>query len=223
MACAATLLLRQRASKVLPADAQARLAELQARIRPHFLFNTLNTAIALVQVEPKQAESVLEDLAELFREALASPHARSTLAQELDLARRYLSIESLRFGDRMSVTWDVDELTLLTALPALTLQPLVENAVRHGVETCSAGGWVHIEARAESGRLVLTVTNAVPSPQPASPSAGQGMALPNVRQRLRLMYDVEADFSAQCEHDARSASGWAFVARLIVPLREAGL
>ena len=99
----------------------------------------MNTAIALVQVDPHRAEAVLEDLAELFREALVSPQARSTLGQEVRLAQRYLDIESLRFGDRLKVSWDVDASLAGIAVPALVLQPLVENAVRHGVEPAVQG------------------------------------------------------------------------------------
>src|SRR5690606_241435 len=108
LAVVALAWLRQRAHSELPAQAQARLAELQARIRPHFLFNTLNTAIALVQIEPARAEAVLEDLAELFRQALTSPHLRAPLGEEIDLAQRYLRIEQLRFGERLQVHWALD-------------------------------------------------------------------------------------------------------------------
>ncbi|MGE5450663.1 MAG: sensor histidine kinase [Acidobacteriota bacterium] len=215
LASAVTLWLQSRASEVMPTDAQARLAELQARIRPHFLFNTLNTAIALVQVDPPRAESVLEDLAELFREALASPQAQSTLGQEIALAQRYLAIESLRFGERLRVTWQIDEGLAATPLPALVLQPLVENAVRHGVEPCPQGGWVHIDVQQQAGQAVVTVRNAMAEPDTArEPTAGQGMALQNVRQRLHLMYDLEADFMAAPQ---MQGAEHVFMARIAVP------
>ncbi|HOM22045.1 MAG TPA: histidine kinase, partial [Ottowia sp.] len=117
-----------------PAATAARLAELQARIRPHFLFNTLNTAIALVREEPAKAELVLEDLSDLFRHALAERGDSATVGQEIELARRYLEIEQLRFGDRLRVEWALDERVHGARLPPLILQPLVENAVKHGVE-----------------------------------------------------------------------------------------
>ena len=216
LAVAVTVWLRARASDVVPTDAQARLAELQARIRPHFLFNTLNTAIALVQIDPRRAEAVLEDLAELFREALASPHAKSTLGQEVALAKRYLDIESLRFGDRLKVTWHVDESLAGTVLPPLVLQPLVENAVRHGVEPCAQGAWVCIEVLQQAGKAVVTIRNSVDDHGGADASTtGQGMALQNVRQRLHLMYDVEADFMAELQNQGPEQ---VFVSRVSVPM-----
>ncbi len=148
MGAACLAWLKHRARSVMPAHAAARLAELQARIRPHFLFNTLNTAIALVQVDPPRAERVLEDLAELFRQALAAPQGRSTLADEIALSRRYLDIEQLRFGERLQVRWQLDPAANATVLPPLILQPLVENAVRHGVEPSAEGGWVSVQTQA---------------------------------------------------------------------------
>ena len=116
-----------------PANASARLAELQSRIRPHFLFNALNTALALVRVDPARAESVLEDLAQLFRVALADVGESVTLEEEVDLARRYLAIEQIRFGSRLAVQWDIDPRGNSARVPPLVLQPLVENAVRHEI------------------------------------------------------------------------------------------
>ena len=210
--------LRHRARSELPAHASARLAELQARIRPHFLFNTLNTAIALVQVDPQRAEGVLEDLAELFRQALSSPNLRATLASEVDLAQRYLGIEQLRFGERVTVRWELDEEAGRAEVPALILQPLVENAVRHGIETSPQPGWIVVRTRVQAGRAVLTVTNSVPPEGSAASNAGHGIALRNVRQRLKLMHDVEADFEAglQRADDARQPP--VYVVRVAVPM-----
>ncbi len=209
--------LRHRAHSELPAHATARLAELQARIRPHFLFNTLNTAIALVQIDPQRAEAVLEDLAELFRQALSSPSMRATLADEVDLAQRYLSIEQLRFGDRIKVRWELDPDAGRAEVPALILQPLVENAVRHGVEVSASGGWIVVRSKVQAGRAVLTVSNSVPPDVPAHASAGHGMALRNVRQRLRLMHDVQSDFEAGLQA-AQGNQPPVYVVRLAVPM-----
>ena len=209
--------LKQRAHSQLPAHAAARLAELQARIRPHFLFNTLNTAIALVQIDPQRAESVLEDLAELFRQALSSPSLRSTLADEVELARRYLSIEQLRFGERVTVRWELDEAVSGAEVPALILQPLVENAVRHGIEANPLGGWIVVRTRVQAGQAVLTVSNSVPAQGPSAATAGHGIALRNVRQRLKLMHDVEADFEAGL-HKGEGAQPPIYVVRIAVPL-----
>ena len=198
-----------------PANASARLAELQSRIRPHFLFNALNTALALVRVDPERAEAVLEDLAQLFRTALADVGAFVTLTEEIELARRYLDIEQIRFGQRLQVDWQIDTSDArvgLARVPPLVLQPLVENAVRHGVEPAAQGGRVRISASVQRRQVVVLVTNTV-SDDPGSP--GHGMALHNVRERLRLLHDV----AAQCdvwrepglEHDL-------FHARIVLPL-----
>jgi two-component system sensor histidine kinase AlgZ len=221
LACAGLAWLRHRSRSELPAHAAARLAELQARIRPHFLFNTLNTAIALVQIDPQRAESVLEDLAELFRQALVSPTMRSTLRDEVDLARRYLSIEQLRFGDRMTVRWELDEAAAEAELPALILQPLVENAVRHGIEPSPEAGWIVVRSRVQAGRVELSVRNSVPAALtvPGVARPGHGMALRNVRQRLKLMHDVEADFEAGLQRGDGERQPGVYVVRLSVPLR----
>jgi two-component system sensor histidine kinase AlgZ len=191
--------LHQRQARVLPQQTQARLVELQARIRPHFLFNTLNTAIALVQIDPDRAEAVLEDLAELFRRALVSPATESTLAQEIDLARRYLSIEQQRFGDRLGLSWTIDESVGDALVPTLLLQPLVENAVKYGVEADAKGGWVKVHTERKGGRVQVTVSNSLPAEGGAKAVAtrpGHGIALRNVKQRLLLMHDVQAQFEA---------------------------
>ena len=214
--------LKHRAHSQLPAHAAARLAELQARIRPHFLFNTLNTAIALVQIDPQRAEAVLEDLAELFRQALTSPSVRTTLAEEIELARRYLSIEQLRFGERVTVRWELDDAAAQAEVPALILQPLVENAVRHGIEANPLGGWIVVRTKVQAGLAVLTVSNSVPTQGPSPATAGHGIALRNVRQRLKLMHDVESDFDAGLQRAAPGGDAGrqppVYVVRVAVPL-----
>lgn len=204
------LWLRQRARLRLPATTTARLAELQSRIRPHFLFNTLNTAIALVRVDPARAEAVLEDLAELFRVALADAGSQAavTVHDEVELARRYLAIEQLRFGERLQVRWDLDAAADRAKLPPLILQPLVENAVRHGIEPSAAGGTVRVRTRVRRGQVEIAVVNTVPD-QASAP--GHGLALRNVRERLRLMHDVAADFRA-------GRDGALYRVEIVVPL-----
>lgn len=218
MAAVGLAWLRHRARSELPAHASARLAELQARIRPHFLFNTLNTAIALVQIDPQRAEAVLEDLAELFRQALASPGMRTSLAAEVDLAQRYLGIEQLRFGERVTVRWELDPAAGEAEVPTLVLQPLVENAVRHGIEPSAQPGWIVVRTKVQGGRAVLSVSNSVPAEGPSPASAGHGMALRNVRQRLKLMHDVEAEFEAGLQAQADPRQPPVYVVRLAVPL-----
>ncbi len=194
-----------------PAHASARLAELQSRIRPHFLFNALNTALALVRVDPERAENVLQDLAELFRVALAEAGASVSLQDEIELARRYLAIEQVRFGSRMQVRWDIEPRVHSARVPPLVLQPLVENAVRHGIEPATSGGVVVIRAQVQRGQVVVVVSNTL-SEEPGSP--GHGMALHNVRERLRLLHDM----AGQCDvWRDDGPDGDMFHARLVVP------
>jgi two-component system, LytTR family, sensor histidine kinase AlgZ len=208
MAAAMFQWLRLRAQATVPADTTARLAELQSRIRPHFLFNTLNTALTLVRLDPARAEHVLEDLAELFRVAIADTAESVTLAEEVELAQRYLAIEQIRFGNRLTVTWDLDADAGSARVPPLLLQPLVENAVRHGVEPADEGGVIRVRTRVTLGRAVISIANSVPA-APSRP--GNGMALRNVRERLRLMHDVAAQF------DTRIDDG-VFRVQMVIPL-----
>ncbi len=192
----------------MPADTSARLAELQSRIRPHFLFNTLNSAIALVRAEPAKAEALLEDLSDLFREALKDSGEPVPLVHEIELAKRYLAIEQVRFGDRLRVQWALDPEADDALLPPLLLQPLVENAVRHGVEPSAQGADVRISTQRRGTMVVIKVTNTVPNGQGEN---GHGLALRNVRERLALLHDVQGQF--------RSAlNDGVFQVRMEVPL-----
>ena len=200
--------LRLRAMAQVPADTSAQLAELQSRIRPHFLFNTLNTALSLVRFDPVRAEGVLEDLAELFRVALTETGQAVSLNEEVELARRYLAIEQIRFGDRLRIEWELDAAAGNARVPPLMLQPLVENAVRHGVEPDVESGTVRIRTQVRRGRAVVSIANTVPK---GSSKPGHGMALVNVRERLRLMHDVAAQFDAGLD-------GNVFRVKIVVPL-----
>lgn len=184
-------ILALRARGRMPADTAARLSELQSRIRPHFLFNTLNSAIALVRAEPAKAEALLEDLSDLFRHALVDQGESVTLADEIVLARRYLDIEQVRFGERLQLEWVLDPRADAARLPPLLLQPLLENAVRHGVEPSPVGAQIRISTQRRGSSVVIKVTNTVPAgPGPR----GHGVALGNVRDRLRLLHDVQCSF-----------------------------
>jgi two-component system, LytTR family, sensor histidine kinase AlgZ len=193
LAAALVAALVLRAKGRTPADTAARLAELQARIRPHFLFNTLNSAIALVREDPARAEAILEDLSELFRHALMEQDESVTLADEVTLARRYLEIEQVRFGERLQIEWALDPAAGAARVPPLMLQPLVENAVKHGVEPSAAGAKVKVSTQLRSGSVVIKVTNTVPAGQG---QRGHGVAQNNVRDRLRLLHDVQGQFQA---------------------------
>lgn len=164
---------------------QSELEALQARIRPHFLFNTLNTGAALVHQRPGEAERLLLDLADLFRAALAGP-AEIELADELALARRYLEIESLRFGDRLRVEWQLPEPLPAVFVPTLSIQPLVENAIRHGVESATSGGEIVIAVAATVDTVSVTVTNPMPT-TPVANGRGHQVGLSSVRARVQAM------------------------------------
>lgn len=180
-----------RARARTPAATAARLAELQSRIRPHFLFNTLNSAIALVRAEPLKAEAMLEDLSELFRSALADPQESVTLGHEITLAERYLAIEKIRFGDRLQISWSLDPDALQARLPPLLMQPLVENAVKHGVEPSASGAQIKISTQRRGSSVVVKISNTTPN---GVGQRGNGLALANVRERLLLLHDVQARF-----------------------------
>jgi two-component system, LytTR family, sensor histidine kinase AlgZ len=187
-----------RAAGRAPALANARLTELQSRIRPHFLFNTLNSAVALVRDDPARAETVLEDLSELFRSALVVQSDAVPLAEEMDLAQRYLAIEQVRFGGRLRVQWALDARTDTAKVPPLFMQPLVENAVKHGVEPSGSGADVKISSELRGGTVVIKITNTVPNGQGKS---GHGIALHNVAERLKLLHDVQASFRTNWQDD----------------------
>ncbi len=208
MAVVVTRWLQLRVQATLPAATTARLAELQSRIRPHFLFNTLNTALTLVRLDPARAEGLLEDLAELFRVAISESSESVTLDEEVELARRYIAIEQIRFGARLTVSWDLDPAAGLARVPPLLLQPLVENAVRHGVEPADEGGVIRIRTRVRHGRAVVSIVNTLPA-RPSTP--GHGMALRNVRERLRLMHDVAAHLDTREDAEV-------FRVQVVVPL-----
>lgn len=191
-----------------PANASARLAELQSRIRPHFLFNALNTALALVRADPEKAEHVLEDLSQLFRVALADAGTSVPLDEEIALAQAYLAIEQVRFGSRITVEWDLDAAAGRARVPPLVLQPLVENAVRHGIEPVAEGGRIWVRSKRQRTQVIVTVSNTV-GDEPSAP--GHGMALHNVRERLRLLHDVAAECEAWRE-------GRTFHAHIVLPL-----
>ena len=182
-----------RARAFNPALAEARLAALQARIRPHFLFNSLTAVLSLIRSEPRRAERTLEDLADLFRVLLRDERRVVRLADEIELCKRYLAIETLRLGERLKVEWVVDDAILDTAIPPLVLQPLAENAVHHGIEPGTEPGTVMIRARRTGGQVEIEISNPRIDGNTQPPGrSGNHMALDNVRERLALHFDVEA-------------------------------
>ncbi|MBU6438971.1 MAG: histidine kinase [Betaproteobacteria bacterium] len=184
---------RLRVQALDPAQVRARLDELQARIRPHFLYNALNAAAALVHEQPERAEQVLDDLAALFRASVGRGGQLSSVREEIELARRYLDIEDVRFGPRMRLAWEVDEACLDLRMPTLTLQPLLENAVRHGVESSSRPCGIDVGIRRRGAHLEIDVRNDYTPRGADTRHSGTGVALANIGQRLRLLYDLEAE------------------------------
>ena len=182
-----------RARAFSPRVEEARLQALNARIRPHFLFNSLNTVIALIRTEPRRAETALEELAELFRALLREPRELVALSDEIALGRQYLDLEKLRLGDRLQVVWEVNAVPLDTLVPPLMLQPLLENAVHHGIEASHEAGVVRVELNRKGELLQLTVRNPCHGgPARGGQREGHHMALGNIRERLALYYDMEA-------------------------------
>jgi len=195
------------------AQARARADALQARIRPHFLYNSMNTSAALTRSDPSRAEEAVLDLAELFRSNLDERRNVITLGEELENAQAYLRIEQLRMGARLRVHWHLDGVPMATRLPALTLQPLLENAILHGISQLPAGGDVHVDGSTVDGRMQLQVRNPVPLTGSASTHAGHGIALNNIRERLALLHGEGATVTARREGDE-------FVVRLRFPIIE---
>jgi two-component system sensor histidine kinase AlgZ len=189
---------QMRAEALSPAVTEARLQALTARIRPHFLFNSLNAVLSLIRAEPKRAEHALEELAELFRALMRDNRDLVPLADEIALCRQYLDLEKLRLGERLKVEWEIDDLPGEVLVPALMLQPLLENAVYHGIEPVEAPGVIHIRFTRKGDELVIALDNPVcPG---GSHQAGNRMALANIRERLALHYDLEARLEAQEEN-----------------------
>jgi len=178
------------------AESEARFQALQSRIRPHFLFNSMNTIANLTRADPKLAEEVVQDLSDLFRASLSDSQRRSTLGDELDLVRGYLRIEGQRLGDRLRVVWDLEELPEQAALPALILQPLLENAVYHGIETSSEPGTIQVSGRYRRNNVNISIRNTLPHVETAGHRReGNAMALENTRQRLQGFFHGESQLT----------------------------
>jgi two-component system sensor histidine kinase AlgZ len=166
------------------------LQALQARIRPHFLFNSLNAVLALIRRDPKRAERALEDLADLFRTLMADARQFVRLADEIELLERYADIEQLRLGDRLHIRWELEGSPSDALLPPMVLQPLLENAVYHGVEPGTGPGEVLVRVERRGDRVYAAIEN--PHLEAGNQRAGNRMALDNIRERLALFFDAEA-------------------------------
>ncbi len=169
----------------------ARIQALQARIRPHFLFNSLNTVASLVHQNPDKAEEAILDLAELFRSTLTKT-SYIALQEEIDIIDRYLHIEQLRLGDRLQVKKKISAKAHEVAIPALLIQPLVENAVYHGIEPLATGGVISITAHCDGNKLIVEISNPINLKSRNQRQSGNQLALDNIRQRLSLCYPNHA-------------------------------
>jgi two-component system sensor histidine kinase AlgZ len=200
--------LRSRA--LSPALTEARLQALQARIRPHFLFNSINAVLSLIREDPARAEAALEDMADLFRVLMADNRDLSPLEREVELTRQYLSLEQLRLGPRLRVEWHTEKMPADALIPPLVLQPLVENAVYHGVEPSSETGVVSINAYKVREEVHLVLRN--PYRKQGNHHSGNKMALGNIRERLALHFDVEASLRTTVTDDA-------YQVHIVIPYR----
>lgn len=171
-------------------QARARVHALQARIRPHFLFNSMNTIASLTRSDPELAEQAVQDLADLFRANLSEKRNTITLEQELEVARIYQRIEQLRLGERLRVAWNIGQLPMQALVPGLLLQPLLENAIYHGIEPQPLGGTVTVNGELAGGLITIVVRNPVTERQ--NDRQGNQLALANIRERLTLMYGDRA-------------------------------
>ena len=178
-----------------PALAEARIQALQARIRPHFLYNSINAVLALMRSDPRRAEVALEDLADLFRVLMADNRTLAPISAEVELARQYLALEELRLGERLRVRWRIDAMPADALVPPLVLQPLVENAVYHGIEPSDTGGEIEIDVALADKQIVMELRN--PFSGSGKHSAGNRMAIVNIRERLQLHFDAEASMRSE--------------------------
>ncbi len=193
--------LQQQLRQQQEAELRARIEALQARIRPHFLFNSMNTIASLIASDPKLAEQAVEDLADLFRQSLADQQAQVPLGQEIELCRRFVAIESLRLGERLEVQWDIDSLPRNVAIPRFTLQPLIENAIYHGIQPLPGGGRVDVRVTLQADRCRLQVTNPVASGGNRA-TGGHKIALENIRSRMQALYGDKASVDIQRAADS---------------------
>ena len=179
---------------------EARLQVLRARIRPHFLFNSINAVLSIVRAQPRQAEAALQDMADMFRMAMADTQDLVPLRQEIGLSKQYIALEQLRMGERLRVDWQIQDVPDDALIPPLLLQPLLENAVYHGIEPLPQGGSITVALRRSGDELRLKVENPCAS-NGAAPHAGNKMALQNIRERLALLFDVEARYKVESGAD----------------------
>lgn len=197
--------------------ARAELGALRMQLHPHFLFNALNSVTALIHSDPEQAESMIVQLSRLLRRALETRDTNEVpLSREIELTRNYLELVSLRYGERLRYEIDVPAALGAALVPTFLLQPLVENAVVHGVDGGEDGGWITVRGRQQGDRLCLEVENGVPSESRRPSQPGARVGLENVQARLRHLYGEAAAFELDLEPGEKA------LARIVLPYREDG-
>lgn len=189
---------------------EQRLQALQSRIRPHFLFNSMNSVASLIGTDPERAERLLEDLADVFRVLLVDARKLVPLNAEIELTRRYLNIERSRLGERLEVEWNVESRARSALIPTLTLQPLLENAVYHGIEPRFSGGTIDIDIWRENDEILINITNPMPD-VPSGRREGNKIAQNNVRERLARHFGPAAELR-------NTESKGRYIVRLRIPV-----
>ena len=182
-----------------PAIAEARLQALQARIRPHFLFNSINAVLSLIRSQPKRAETALEDMADLFRVLMSENRDLVPLADEISLCQKYLDLEKLRLEDRLKISWQIEDMPSKAMIPPLILQPLLENAVYHGIEPMPEGGEIIVHIYTKLKELHISISN--PYAAQNDKHTGNKMAMKNIKERLKLHFDLEGAFKAESKNN----------------------
>lgn len=212
LAAALALVLSGAGRSETPPMDEARLMALTARIRPHFLYNSLNAILGTMRSDPRTAETALEEMAELFRSLMHDPRQLTPLSDELALCRKYLSLERLRLGDRVQVLWDIEQCPPDALVPPLMLQPLLENAIYHGVEPLEKPGPIAFRLLSAGRMLVIELSN--PQATRAPQAQGNRMALANIRERLEIYYGLAAYLNAEVQDGRHTV-------RIVVPYQKA--
>lgn len=186
----------------IQAESEARLQALQSRIRPHFLFNSMNTIASLIPAEPQQAEDAVENLADLFRASLSDARNLIPLSEELELCHRYLDIEALRLGERLQQKWNIDSLPRDALVPPLLIQPLLENAIYHGIEPLTEGGTIEVAGQLENKKIALTIRNPLNHNSGQQIARGNQLAHDNIRERLTALHGKQGSLQIEAGEDS---------------------
>ena len=186
----------------IQAESEARLQALQSRIRPHFLFNSMNTIASLIPAEPQQAEDAVENLADLFRASLSDARNLIPLSEELELCHRYLDIEALRLGERLQQKWNIDSLPRDALVPPLLIQPLLENAIYHGIEPLTEGGTIEVTGQLENKKIALTIRNPLNHTSGQQIARGNQLAHDNIRERLTALHGKQGSLQIEADEDS---------------------